>query len=142
MKFSNTENDSNRMPNYCVIVPTYNNHKTLARVLDSVSQYTSNVIVVNDGSTDTTSEILKNYPSLTQVHHPKNAGKGKALQNGFKKAIELQYDYAITIDSDGQHFASDIPVFINEIQTNGDALLIGSRNMTQENVQKKNLHSS
>lgn len=137
MKFSNTENDSNRMPNYCVIVPTYNNHKTLARVLDSVSQYTSNVIVVNDGSTDTTSEILKNYPTLTQIHHPENAGKGKALQNGFKKAIELQYDYAITIDSDGQHFASDIPVFINEIQTNGDALLIGSRNMTQENVPKK-----
>lgn len=122
---------------FCVIVPTYNNHKTLARVLDSVLEYTTNVIVVNDGSTDSTVEILKNYSNLTQIHHPKNAGKGIALQNGFKKALELNFEYAITIDSDGQHFASDIPSFINEINTNGEALLIGSRNMTQENVPKK-----
>jgi glycosyltransferase involved in cell wall biosynthesis len=123
--------------NFCVIVPTYNNHKTLARVLDSVLEYTTNVIVVNDGSTDSTVEILKKYSNLIQIHHPKNAGKGIALQNGFKKALELNYDFAITIDSDGQHFASDIPSFINEINLNGEALLIGSRNMTQENVPKK-----
>jgi glycosyltransferase involved in cell wall biosynthesis len=123
--------------NVCVIVPTYNNHKTLARVLDSVLEYTTNVIVVNDGSTDSTAEILKNYSNLTQIHHPKNAGKGIALQNGFKKALTLGFDYVITIDSDGQHFASDIPLFINEINVNGEALLIGSRNMTQENVPKK-----
>jgi glycosyltransferase involved in cell wall biosynthesis len=123
--------------NFCVIVPTYNNHKTLVRVLDSVLEYTTNVIVVNDGSTDSTAEILKNYSNLAQIHHPKNAGKGIALQNGFTKALELNYDFAITIDSDGQHFASDIPSFINEIDVNGEALLIGSRNMTQENVPKK-----
>jgi glycosyltransferase involved in cell wall biosynthesis len=123
--------------NVCVIVPTYNNHKTLARVLDSVLEYTTNVIVVNDGSTDSTAEILKNYSNLTKIHHPKNAGKGIALQNGFKKALTLGFDYVITIDSDGQHFASDIPLFINEINVNGEALLIGSRNMTQENVPKK-----
>jgi glycosyltransferase involved in cell wall biosynthesis len=121
----------------CVIIPTYNNHKTLQRVLDSVLQYTSNVIVVNDGSTDTTAQILENYAHLVQVHHPKNAGKGMALRNGFKKALELNYDYAITIDSDGQHFASDIPSFITALANEGDSLLIGSRNMTQENVPKK-----
>lgn len=122
---------------FCVIVPTYNNHKTLKRVLDSVLEYTSNVIVVNDGSTDSTFEIVKGYQNVAQVHHPKNVGKGMALRNGFKKAIELNYDYAITIDSDGQHFASDIPLFVQEIKTNGEALLIGSRNMTTENVPKK-----
>lgn len=121
----------------CVIVPTYNNHKTLKRVLDSVLQYTSNVIVVNDGSTDTTVQILENYTHLVQVHHPKNYGKGIALRNGFKRALELNYDYAITIDSDGQHFASDIPSFISALEKQGDSLLIGSRNMTQENVPKK-----
>jgi glycosyltransferase involved in cell wall biosynthesis len=121
----------------CVIVPTYNNHKTLERVLDSVLKYTSNIIVVNDGSTDTTAQILENYAHLVQVHHPKNAGKGMALRNGFKKALELNYDYAITIDSDGQHFASDIPSFIKALEKEGDSLLIGSRNMTQENVPKK-----
>lgn len=121
----------------CVIVPTYNNHKTLKRVLDSVLDYTSNIIVVNDGSTDTTVQILEDYTHLVQIHHPKNVGKGKALRSGFKKALELNYNYAITIDSDGQHFASDIPGFINVLEQEGDVLLIGSRNMTQENVPKK-----
>jgi len=121
----------------CVIVPTYNNHKTLKRVIDSVLQYTSAIIIVNDGSTDSTVEILKEYSSLVQIHHPKNSGKGLALRNGFKKALSLGYNYAITIDSDGQHFASDIPSFLNTLETNPNALLIGSRNMVQENVPKK-----
>ncbi|RXM48527.1 DUF2062 domain-containing protein [Flavobacterium sp. YO12] len=122
---------------FCVIVPTYNNQKTLKKVLDSILDFTSNVIIVNDGSTDETNEILKQYHHLTQIHHPKNLGKGRALRNGFRKAIEQNFEYAITIDSDGQHFASDIPVFIEAIQKEPNSLLIGSRNMTQENVPKK-----
>ena len=122
---------------FCVIVPTYNNHKTLKKVLDSILEYTPNLIIVNDGSTDDTTEILKQYSQYTQIHHPKNIGKGRALRNGFRKAIELNFEYAITIDSDGQHFASDIPAFIAEIQNDPNSLLIGSRNMTQENVPKK-----
>lgn len=122
---------------FCVIVPTYNNQKTLKRVLDSILDFTSNIIIVNDGSTDETSEILKQYSQFTQIHHPKNLGKGRALRNGFRKAIEMNFEYAITIDSDGQHFASDIPKFIAEIQNEPNSLLIGSRNMTQENVPKK-----
>lgn len=123
--------------NFCVIVPTYNNQKTLKKVLDSVLNFTINVIIVNDGSTDATSEILKSYSQLTQIHHPKNLGKGRALRNGFRKAIEMKFEYAITIDSDGQHFAADIPIFLEAIQEEPNALLIGSRNMTQENVPKK-----
>lgn len=123
--------------NFCVIVPTYNNQKTLKKVLDSILDFTSNVIIVNDGSTDSTSEILNQYSQLTQIHHPKNLGKGRALRNGFRKALELNFEYAITIDSDGQHFAADIPIFIEAIQNEPNALLIGSRNMTQENVPKK-----
>ncbi len=121
----------------CVIVPTYNNEKTLKRVLDSVLTFTSNIIIVNDGSTDTTATILKDYSNLVQIHHAKNSGKGTALRNGFKKAIELNYEYAITIDSDGQHFASDIPTFIEAIEKEQNALLIGSRNMTTDDVPKK-----
>lgn len=122
---------------FCVIVPTYNNQKTLKKVLDSILDFTQNIIIVNDGSTDETSEILKQYSQFTQIHHPENLGKGRALRNGFRKAIELNFQYAVTIDSDGQHFASDIPVFIEEIQKEPNSLLIGSRNMTQENVPKK-----
>ncbi|PKB15929.1 DUF2062 domain-containing protein [Flavobacterium sp. 5] len=136
---STSFSETARMNQYkvCVIIPTYNNHNTLKRVIDSVLLCTSNIIIVNDGSTDSTAQILSTYPNLIQIHHPKNSGKGTALRNGFKKALELSYDYAITIDSDGQHFASDIPSFLNALETNPDALLIGSRNMVQENVPKK-----
>lgn len=121
----------------CVIIPTYNNHKTLKRVLDGVLQYTANIIVVNDGSTDTTPVLLQDYQQVTQIHLPKNKGKGNALRTGFTVARNAGYDYAITIDSDGQHFPDDIPVFIDELEKEGDALLIGSRNMAQEGVPKK-----
>lgn len=137
MKPTLSQQDLLNSTSFCVIVPTYNNHKTLRKVLDSVLDFTSNVIIVNDGSTDETSEILKSYSALTQIHHPENLGKGRALRNGFRKAIEMKFEYAITIDSDGQHFASDIPGFIAEIQNEPNSLLIGSRNMTQENVPKK-----
>ncbi len=137
MKPTLSQHDLINSTSFCVIVPTYNNHKTLKKVLDSVLYFTSNVIIVNDGSTDSTPEILKSYSQLTQIHHPKNLGKGRALRNGFRKAIEMKFEYAITIDSDGQHFASDIPNFIAEIQNEPNSLLIGSRNMTQENVPKK-----
>jgi len=129
--------ESEKALKVCILIPTYNNARTLKRVIDSVLEHSPYVIIVNDGSTDATSEILKDYPNLTQIHHPKNAGKGMALRNGFKKALELGYDYAITIDSDGQHFATDIPNFIEEIEANGEQLLIGSRNMKQEGIPGK-----
>jgi len=121
----------------CIIVPTYNNCNTLKRVLDSILAYTSDIIVVNDGSNDRTADILANYPQLTQIHHPQNSGKGTALRNGFKKAIEMQFDYAITIDSDGQHFASDILQFIDAVEMEPGTLLIGNRNMLQPGIPKK-----
>ncbi|CAM1348440.1 DUF2062 domain-containing protein [Tenacibaculum insulae] len=123
----------------CVIIPTFNNHKTLKRVIDGVLKYTNAIIIVNDGATDTTSQILKNYTQLQQLHLPKNKGKGNALRKGFKLAESLNYDYAITIDSDGQHFPEDIPVFIDALEKaeNKNLLLIGARNMNQESVPKK-----
>src|SRR6476620_12271402 len=60
-----------------------------------------------------------------------------ALRAGFKKSVELGFHYAITIDSDGQHYPHDIPVFLNELEQNGEALLIGSRNMVQAGIPKK-----
>ena len=122
--------------NVCVIIPTYNNDKTLSRVIDGVLIYTDQIIIVNDGSTDDTINILKKYPSLEQIHFKKNKGKGAALRAGFKKAIQKKYDFAITIDSDGQHYPDDIPIFIHELDKNDNILLIGSRNMTHESVPK------
>ncbi|HDZ13980.1 hypothetical protein LCGC14_0966610 [marine sediment metagenome] len=122
--------------NYCVLIPTYNNAGTLARVLDGVLAITPNIVVVNDGATDSTAEILKNYPDIHSIHLPKNKGKGNALLIGFRKARKLDYDFAITIDSDGQHFPEDIPVFLEALQQeeSKNVLYIGSRNMKQHDV--------
>ncbi|MGD1320561.1 DUF2062 domain-containing protein [Chryseobacterium sp. 2R14A] len=124
--------------NICVLIPTYNNEKTLKRVIDGVLDYTENIIVVNDGSTDSTSEILKNYTQITVLNLPANKGKGNGLKTGFRKAKKLGFDYAITIDSDGQHYPDDIPVFVEAlINENEDVLLIGNRNMSQDGIPKK-----
>lgn len=123
----------------CILIPTYNNEKTLKRVIDGVLEYTSHIIIINDGSTDSTSTILSNYPDLTQIHLPKNKGKGNALRVGFKHALDLNYDFALTIDSDGQHFPEDIEVFVNALiaSETKDVLFIGSRDMNQEGVPSK-----
>jgi glycosyltransferase involved in cell wall biosynthesis len=123
----------------CVIIPTFNNHKTLQKVIEGVLLYTKNIIIVNDGSTDSTFEILKKYSQIQQLHLPKNKGKGNALRHGFKHAFNLGYHYAITIDSDGQHFPKDIAIFINELEKaeNKNLILIGARNMNLESVPKK-----
>ena len=122
----------------CVIIPTYNNAATIGAVIADVLQYTGNVIIVNDGSTDHTESIIRAFPNITIVSYLPNAGKGMALRKGFKKAIELGFEYAITIDSDGQHFAKDLPVFINKLEESGSALIMGARNMdTAENVPGK-----
>lgn len=125
--------------NICVLIPTYNNERTLKQVIDGVLSYTQNIIIVNDGSTDSTVQILKDYTQIQQIHLPVNKGKGNALRVGFTQAQELGYDFVITIDSDGQHFPNDIPVFIDEIEKSKDKnlLLIGARNMNQETVPKK-----
>ncbi|WP_432670206.1 DUF2062 domain-containing protein [Flavobacterium sp. SM2513] len=122
----------------CVIIPTYNNHKTLSRVIDGVLQYTKNIIVVNDGSTDTTDEILESYHQIEVIKIGKNKGKGNALRQGFNKAKHLNYQYALTIDSDGQHYPTDIPVFLDNLESSEmEVLLIGNRNMNQHGIPKK-----
>lgn len=122
----------------CILIPTYNNEKTLKRVIDGVLDYTGNIIVVNDGSTDSTLQILSQYSQITVISLPENKGKGNGLKIGFRKAKELGYHYAITIDSDGQHYPDDIPVFVEALlQEKEDVLLIGNRNMSQDGIPKK-----
>ena len=121
-----------------VIIPTYNNAGTIAKIIKDVQEYSSDIIVVNDGSTDNTAEILANFKDIKLIAYPKNKGKGYALKLSLKKAHEWGYRYAITIDSDGQHYADDIPIFIDRIEEVPDSLLIGARNLTADNMPSEN----
>jgi glycosyltransferase involved in cell wall biosynthesis len=99
-----------------------------------VLQYVADVIIVNDGSTDTTPGILASNSAVTVIGYGINRGKGYALRQGFKCASGMGFRYAITIDSDGQHKGSDIAVFLDKIQQCPDSLIVGSRLLSQENM--------
>lgn len=123
----------------CVIVPTYNNSGTIADVLSRIYKITQNIIVVNDGSNDNTKYILQNIGfSLTIVEYEQNRGKGYALKCGFRKALSMGFRNAITIDSDGQHFPEDIPILVDAYRENPGALVIGVRNLSQDNMPGSN----
>ena len=123
----------------CVIIPTYNNAGTIAQVISDVTAYCQDVIVVNDGSTDETAVILQRLPMpITLVSYPQNRGKGHALVKGFRKAKELGFSHAITIDADGQHFADDIPILLNKMEEKPEAIIVGCRNLTEKNMPRQN----
>ena len=124
----------------CVIIPTFNNEKTLKKVIEGVLTYSdaNDIIVVNDGSTDNTLGILTEFgDQIISIGHEKNVGKGFSLRKGLREAIDRGFENAISIDSDGQHFPEDIPLFIKTASENPGALIMGSRNMEQEDVPGK-----
>jgi glycosyltransferase involved in cell wall biosynthesis len=121
----------------CVLIPTYNNSATLKNVIENVSLYTDNIIVVNDGSTDSTEEILRSFPGLDVLSYSPNKGKGIALRKGLKYAYNKGFQYAISIDSDGQHFAEDLFKFIEKLKEEKNSIIIGARNMDQASVPGK-----
>ncbi len=134
MKGSGFQEEKDDELRACVIIPTYNNAATVGAVIEDVARYTDHIIVVNDGSTDETDDIVKNFLSVQYISYPKNVGKGWALQKAFMWAVEKGYDYAITIDSDGQHFAKDLPLFFEKVKEYPNAIIIGARNMNQDSV--------
>ncbi|XZF15591.1 DUF2062 domain-containing protein [Chitinophagaceae bacterium MMS25-I14] len=123
--------------NACVLIPTYNNAGTLAAVLKGVLEYTSYVLVVNDGSTDNTAEVLSGITGVQVIQYTQNRGKGYALRTGIKEAARLGYTYAIVMDSDGQHYAHDLPAFLHKTEEVPGALIVGARNMNVDNVPQK-----
>jgi len=121
----------------CVLIPTFNNASKLEQVIRDVATYTNDIVIVNDGSTDSTEDILLKYPQLKIARHEKNAGKGVALQTGFRFALSNGYHYAITIDSDGQHMAFDLPKFLEALEKDKNTIFIGARNMGHSSVPGK-----
>lgn len=121
----------------CILIPTYNNAGTLSQVLEGCLFYSENIIVVNDGSTDSTDTILKRFDNITVFHHAVNQGKGMAIKTGFDAAMAAGYQYVVTIDSDGQHLPADLPYLINGLYNHPDSIIIGSRNMNRAGIPGK-----
>ena len=115
-------------------IPVYNEFQYVNEVLSSVKQYTDNILVVDDGSTDGTTRLLERHTTVSIISHKVNAGYGKSLIDAFEFALRNDFDWVITIDCDHQHEPSYIPRFYSEIE-NGDADIIsGSRYLQQTNT--------
>ena len=121
-----------------VVIPTYNNDRTLGGVIAGVRRYCADIFVVNDGSTDRTAEVLASTEGIRTIAYARNRGKGYALRRGLSAAREAGFRYALTIDSDGQHYPDDIARFIERIERRPDTLLIGARNLTADNMPARN----
>ncbi|BBM85160.1 AMP-binding protein [Candidatus Uabimicrobium amorphum] len=116
-----------------VVIPTYNHAHLLKKVIDDCSDYITDILVVVDGSTDNTLNVLQEC-DVEKVIFTKNRGKGLALKAGFKKAQELGWRNVITIDSDGQHFPSHIWDFVQKIEKNPRAIIVGDRDMSAQHI--------
>ena len=98
---------------FLTALPIYNEKAHVSSVLAKVRQYSDAILVVDDGSTDGTTELLQQEDDILLVRHPQNLGDGAALQSAFQYAMDQCYDFLVTIDCDGQHEPQRIPLFVD-----------------------------
>lgn len=112
---------------FLVAIPVYNEERYLARVLDAIRLHAHDILVVDDGSTDTTPALLRRRPGLHVVTHRENRGYGQSLIDAFAFADAHGYDWVITIDCDEQHEPARIPDFVAQIERADADVISGSR---------------
>lgn len=117
-----------------VVVPAYNEELTIGSVVALAKKY-GDVLVVDDGSMDRTSEIAREAGAVV-IRHERNMGKGGALKTAFEYAIEKGYDVVVTIDADGQHNPDEIPALLRPVVSGEADIAIGSRYLS-ESVKKR-----
>lgn len=116
---------------WCVVIPCFNEASAIGDVLDSVLALGAAIIVVDDGSSDGTADIVAKMP-VTLLRQVGRGGKGEALRCGFREAKRQGYDAVLTMDGDGQHLASDIPRIAAAAHAYPGHLVIGARLRNRE----------
>ena len=109
-----------------VVIPAYNEATRIDMVVRSVSPHVDRVIVVDDGSKDGTAGVARQAGALV-LSHAENCGAGAATMTGLEAARRLGFTVAVTIDADGQHDPSDIPILLNTLRETGADLVIANR---------------
>lgn len=115
-----------------IIIPVYNHAEHIAEVIHQALELDLPVFVVNDGSTDSTADIVNAIDNITVLHHSMNQGKGAALLTGFAAAVEKNCDWAVTIDGDGQHRPGDAEVLLSAVADGKRCIVVGRREGMEE----------
>jgi glycosyltransferase involved in cell wall biosynthesis len=118
-------------PFVVALVPAFNEQKRIAEVISHARNFTSKVLVCDDGSTDSTARISLDSGAEV-IRHSRNAGYGAALRSLFLKARSMSADAFVTLDSDGQHDAGFIPALVEPIIRGKADLVIGSRFLSKK----------
>ncbi|MGA2774805.1 MAG: glycosyltransferase family 2 protein [Candidatus Omnitrophota bacterium] len=110
----------------CVVIPAYNEEKTISALIDKIRKQGLDVVIIDDGSTDNTAKIAQDKGAVL-IHNEKNQGKGAALIKGFNYVLDKGFDAVICMDGDGQHLPEDIPSFIQAAENSSSGLFVGNR---------------
>lgn len=117
----------------CVLIPAYNEAKTIPELINQIKLQGLTPVVIDDGSTDNTTAVaLKS--GATVLTNTINEGKGASLIKGFNYAIENKFEAVITMDADGQHLPEEIPYFIKASENNQNGIIIGNRMCETRNM--------
>lgn len=122
-----------------VIAPTFNNSGTVGLILREIVAQGLPVIVVNDGSTDATADVLGEISGMTEIAHAENLGKAAALRTGFEAATLAGFTHAVTIDTDGQHDPAEIAGLLEAARRAPLALIVGSRDVKAKGYPARSL---
>ncbi|MBI4578162.1 MAG: glycosyltransferase family 2 protein [Planctomycetes bacterium] len=112
---------------FLVAVPIFNEAATVRPVLAQIRRFASDILVVDDGSTDETPALLAAETGICRIRHPHNLGYGQSLKDAFRFAICRRYDWLITMDCDEQHEPSHIPAFVERARQDDADIISGSR---------------
>ena len=112
-----------------VVIPVFNEEKTIQNIINEISNFCDYVIAVNDASTDNTGELLNalDNKKLIVLENDKNLGIGGATKKGILKALEKEADIIVKFDADGQHLPEDLPKFIEQIEEKNYDFVKGNR---------------
>ena len=116
------------MPKTCVLIPSYNEAKTIGRLIKDLIALGLSPCIIDDGSTDDTGKIAASAGAIV-LKNEKNKGKGASLREGFAYALKEGFDAVIIMDGDGQHEAGDIDSFLKKMNDSGADIVIGNRMM-------------
>lgn len=128
-------------PKIVVCIPAYNEATNITDIVHRARNYSNEVIVCNDGSTDNTAKLAQEEGAIV-VNHDKNGGYGKCIRTLFRTALERKADIVVTLDSDGQHNPDQIPDIIEPILKGGYDIVIGSRFINENDKKKVPLYRS
>ncbi len=121
-----------------VLIPVFNNPETIRDVVVCAMKFHPDILVVDDGSDLPVEGLLSDLP-VKVVRHDNNRGKGSAILTGASYASGLGYTHMITIDADGQHDPSDLPLIISMVETHPDAIIVGKRDFNNQNVPRSSV---